>query len=285
MWRLQEHDRIRYNLEVDSTLAQLKASDKVLETIDPDKLQFEVRSIIPSYPIVVVPGAFTQEYPDHDARGQRIIHAAKSIGLDAETIGLPSFCSPQTGGECIAKWLGQSDKRDIILVSLSKGSADTASFFSSPQHYALRKQIRAWVSIGGLLYGTPIINTICANPMLRLYISTLLRLKGYRFKDLKTLMWHRTMAPPWNDYDLPIVPMLHVQSIPRYEHLSCPLAIRAVKRALSYGVSDGGGILLSDLLRYKEPLLLVEKRDHYFKDLPIQALLHRILFWINHLSQ
>jgi hypothetical protein len=98
-------------------------------------------------------------------------------------------------------------------------------------------------------------------------------------------VWSDAHAPSWNTCGALSIPVIHVQSVPRYEDLSSRLAIRAVKRAFHYGVSDGGGVLLSDLARYNGSLVLIEKRDHYFRDIPMQALLGRILYWIDYVAE
>lgn len=285
MWRLGDEEVASYNREVESTIDRLRATGRVLEVIDPDHLASPSDPAALPLTIVIVPGAFAKEYPQHDARGQRIADAARGLELNVEVLDSPSFCTPQVGGDCVADWLTRTDIRNVIFVSLSKGSADVASFFSQPSYRSLHHQIRAWVSIGGLLYGSPIVNAIHARPLWRLFISGLLRMKGYRYTDLSTLMWNSAHSPSWNKVGALSIPVIHVQSVPHYEDLSSPLAIRAVKRALPYGVSDGGGVLLSDLNRYDGSFVLVEKRDHYFRDIPMEALLRRILYWIERVAE
>jgi hypothetical protein len=285
MWRLGEEEVVGYNRQVESTIERIRATGRVLETIDPDRLTpSEDREVTPST-IVIVPGAFAKEYPQHGAQGQRLVGAARDWGFNVDVLDTPSFCSPVIGGSYIANWLTRTGRRDVILVSLSKGSSDTASFFSQPSYRPFQQQIRAWVSIGGLLHGSPIVNAIHARPLWRLFISGLLRMKGYRYTDLSMLMWNEAHAPSWNTFGALSIPVIHVQSVPRYEDLSSGLAIRAVKRALPYGVSDGGGVLLSDLARYDGSFVLIEKRDHYFRDIPMQALLGRILYWIDYVVE
>lgn len=285
MWRLGEEDVVAYNRQVESTVERLRSTGRVLETIDPDHLApSEERQATPST-ILIIPGAFAKEYPKHDARGQRIVKAARDLGVNVDVLDTPSFCSPVVGSSYIANWLARTGKRDVLLVSLSKGSSDAASFFSQPSYQRFQQQIRAWVSIGGLLSGSPIVNLIHARPLWRLFISGLLRIKGYRYADLLTLMWNDAHAPLWNTYGALSIPAIHVHSVPRYEDLSSALALRAVKRALHYGVSDGGGVLLSDLARNDGYLVLIEKRDHYFRDIPMRALLARILYWIDYVAE
>jgi hypothetical protein len=284
MWKLREEEVVGYNRQVEDTVKSLRATGRVLETIDPDRLTPSVtRGVTPST-ILIVPGAFAKEYPEHDAQGQRIVDAAKDWGINVCVLDTPSFCSPVVGGSYIANWLARTDRRDVMLISLSKGSSDAASFFSQPSYRPLQQQIRSWVSIGGLLYGSPIVNAIHARTLWRLFISGLLRINGYRYTDLSTLLWSDAHAPSWNRCGALSIPVIHVQSVPRYEDLSSGLAIRAVKRAFHYGVSDGGGVLLSDLARYEGSLVLIEKRDHYLRDIPVQALVGRILYWIDYVA-
>ena len=285
MWRLGERDAARYNQDVASAIERLKGTGRVLETIDPERLPPVGNPLNSSVTMAIVPGAFAKEYPQHDARGQRFVDAAQALGFNVDVVDVPSFCSAKVGGDCIANWLKHTNKRNVVLISLSKGSADTASFFSNPDYRPLHHHVRAWVSIGGLLCGSPIINAIDARPLWRLFISSLLRMKGYRYADLASLRWDSVRQPEWNSYGTLSIPVIHVQSVPRYEHLSSPLAIRAVKRALPYGVSDGGGVLLSDLSRYDGSFVLVEKRDHYFRDVPVQPLLRRMVYWIDRVSE
>lgn len=280
MWRLKEKEIHLYDQGVSAIVESLQATGRVLEVFDPNHSAAHFTPSTLPFTLAIIPGAFAKEFPEHDARGQRIVEAAQELGLTAEIIEVPSFCSPSVGARYVAEWLEGAGQQEVLLVSLSKGSADAASFFSNPEYRSSHSRIRGWISIGGLLSGTPIINRIHSHPLARLYVAAALRLKGYRYSDLLTLRWSRQSLPEWNANPALSIPIVNVYGIPRYQHLSSPLAIRAVKRALRYGVSDGGGVLLGDLHRYQGSFVLVKDRDHYFRDVPIKALLVRLLFWV-----
>jgi len=279
MRALSSGDAARYNEGVSSVLQELTSRGQVLDALRPEELSTCDDSFSKTLPIAVVPGAFTKEYPSHDARGQRIIDAATALGVEAHAVPLPSFCSPSEGAGWLAKWLEQCPAEHVLLISLSKGSADVASFLSNPSYTHLQPRIAAWVSVSGLLCGTPICNTINRHPLRRLSVSALLRIRGYRYRDLRELRWHAEELPHWNKLSEVALPILHVQGFPRYQDLSSRLSRKSVHRLLAFGQSDGGGVLLRDTLRYPGWHLPVLGRDHYLTNVPMQPFLRSILSW------
>ena len=237
--------------------------------------QFEVsQGVIEGAPtLAIVPGAFFKEYPQHDATGERIVSAARELGCPVHQVPLPSFCSPQAGARSIAQWFEEriniEPAEAVIIVSLSKGTADAASFLSSPDYVPLHGRIRGWISISGLFCGSPLINTIARRPLLRSWVSLILRWHGYTFSQLNELLWHADRLPTWNEIPEVPFPILHVQSFPRAAELSSALARRCARRILPHGPSDGGGVLLSDTLRYPGRVWPVLGKDHYFRDVPM----------------
>lgn len=245
-------------------------------------------------PLVIVPGAFAREYPAHGADGSRILSAAKTLGIEAYRIPLPSFCSVSTAAGLIRKWLDAWHGPPVILVALSKGAADVkrmildAADDDAGTQADVAGKIRGLITISGIMTGTPLVNYAEQKPIFRTYLRIVFRLFGYRFADLADLRWSKEVsaAPAQRERAAPelTLPTLNIVGAPQESDLSSSLARRSYRRIANHGPSDGGGILIRDFLRYPGAVVPLCGKDHYMVDVATDDLLLRSLKVLSELS-
>jgi hypothetical protein len=112
--------------------------------------------------VVVVPGAFYQEYPQTGGGGESIMLELEALGVAVDRVPIRSTGTLQQNAEILRDFLQRSTSRSILLLSLSKGGADIKTALRD--HPDCFKKVVLWVSIGGILSGTPLINWVRARP-------------------------------------------------------------------------------------------------------------------------
>ena len=180
-----------------------------------------------------------------------------------------SFGPLVANARMLLDWLGRHRDREIGLVTLSKGGLDlkTAITISQSQgsfdfHFG---HVRAWVSVGGPLQGTPLVHWLQARPLRSAGLRVLLRLRGHRFNVINELsrqpgerQWAQPQVPP-------SIRLIHVLSFPLRRHLTHPWAPRGYDRLADLGPNDGAGILLGDLTHWPGVVYPVWGADHYLQ--------------------
>jgi len=219
--------------------------------------------------IGVIPGAFWQEHPETGADGRFIFPIAAQVGLGAQLVPVHSFGPLAANGQMVLDWLGRHRDRDIVLVSLSKGGLDLKTAITISQargsvdfHFG---HVRAWVSMGGPLQGTPLVHWLHQRPLRSAGLRVLLRLRGQRFNVVNELsrgpgapLWQWPQVPQW-------VRLIHVLSFPLRRHLTHRWAPRGYDRLAPMGPNDGAGILLGDLTSWPGVVYPVWGADHYLQ--------------------
>ena len=229
-----------------------------VQNIDP------VQAIQPTL-IGIVPGAFYREHKHSGADGASLVAIGKAMGCPVELIPVESFGSLARNAEVISKWLSQNSEQRVLLVSLSKGSADLKVALAVPDAGALFHNVVAWISMSGLPQGTPLVAWLRRQRFRQLGVRLLLRLRGQRYSVVEELR-------PEADGPLAVWPVLppnmrviHILGFPLRRHLAHPWAPRAYERLASLGPNDGGGFLLADVAHLPGTVLPVWGADHYLQ--------------------
>ncbi len=214
---------------------------------------------LPADIIGVVPGAFYRDHYDTGADGARIFAIAKKLGCVAELIPVPSFGRLDENAAVIADWLAANRGKRIALVSLSKGGADVKRALTlRPDAFA---DVAAWISLSGIVNGTPLIAWLRARPLRWWAVRIILWWRGQSRKTLTDL--HHQPESKW-----PAVPpnlrIVHVIGFPMERDIVHPWAPRAYKRLAPLGPNDGGGIILADCVNFPGIVCPILGADHYF---------------------
>lgn len=225
--------------------------------------------------LALIPGAFYKEFPKHGADGTRIVLAAKDLGMPIHRLPFPSFCGVSEGAKRIAEWLKVWKGPPLVVISLSKSALDMREFFSNPKNKSLFYKIRAWVSVSGIIQGTPLVDILERSLLRKYLVRFYFALKTYSYPGLLELSYSAPNIECSNSLELPF-PSYHIVGFPSLENLSSRLSRRSTKRLASYGVSDGGGILLKDTISYPGIVIPLLGYDHFLQGISEVQLLQGI---------
>ncbi len=217
----------------------------------------------PNPHIVIMPGAFHLHHQDTGADAKNVREMAKQLGWTSEVVNVGSLGSLQTNADALIQHLANCPAQSIILVSLSKGSADVVATVANDQQDKIFSKVRCWISLSGLTFGTPLVGWLRRQwwrmPIVRLMLWS----KGLRFNELDEIDYAKNprLSEP------PVLPAgmnaLHVVGFPCQKHLQHRWAHRAYKRVAPLGPNDGGGFLLADADRLPGQVVPIWGADHY----------------------
>jgi hypothetical protein len=215
--------------------------------------------------LAVVPGACYVEYPETGADGRRLREVARERGWRVEVIPVASFGSLADNARTVCDWLRDRPEGPVVLASLSKGGADVKEALARPDAAAAFRNVTAWVSVSGIVFGTALAGWFLGRPLWRLAIRLLCRYRRYEFAVFRQLD-RREDGPLAGELELPPgLRTVHVVGFPLTCHLRGRRARRAHRRLAPLGPTDGGGILLGDLARLPGLIFPVWGADHYLE--------------------
>jgi hypothetical protein len=244
--------------------------DRVLRSPDNRAFFRKVQSGDPSAPfpptrVGIVPGAFYREHKNTGADGARLASIVESMNCPVESLPVASFGSLGENAALIGDWLSQHRRERLLLISLSKGSADLKVVLALPNANELFHNVVAWVSLSGLPQGTPLVTWLRRRPLRRLGVRLLLRLRGQRYSVVEEL--RPDAGGPLTSWPAlpPRLRVIHVVSFPLRRHLLHPWANRAYERIAPLGPNDGGGFLLGEAARLPGIVFPIWGADHYLQ--------------------
>jgi hypothetical protein len=228
--------------------------------------------------IVLMPGAFHGQYEHTGADGRRVFELAQDLNWPAEKVPVPTLGSMAGNAALLVDALARHRGEPMIVVSLSKSGADVRAALDRPEAARELRDVRAWVNLSGIVTGTPLVAWLRARPLRCLGVRVLLRLRRQRFAEIEELR-HGPGSPLANPLVLPAtMRAIHVIGFPHVRDLSNDWARRAHARLAPLGPSDGGGILLRDILDLPGHVYPVRGCDHYLQPpWDVRPLLRRIL--------
>ncbi|HEY8668881.1 MAG TPA: hypothetical protein VIL86_19695 [Tepidisphaeraceae bacterium] len=218
--------------------------------------------------LVIMPGAFHRHHDHTGADGACLLTAAAALGWPCpRVVDVPSLGSLQDNAAALIEHLRRACPPGcgrIVLASLSKGSADVAVALRHPDAPEAFAHVRGWVSLSGLLFGTPLVQWLRRSRLRMAGVHLSLWMKGLRFGPVQELRHDRQTldtGPPVPSHFRAI----HVFGFPLRRHLRHPWAPKGYERLAPLGPNDGGGILLADALRVPGCVYPVWGADHYLK--------------------
>ena len=225
--------------------------------------------------VAVVPGAFHADRRRTGADGARIIAIARQAGCEACVIPTPSFGGLDESARRIVDFLRDQRHRRILLVSLSKGGAEVKRALSLPETGEAFGKVGSWVSLSGMVQGTPLIGWLRQRPWRWWGIRGWLWWRGHGGQAMRDL---RHQSGGWPTLP-PHLRVVHAYGFPLGRHLAHPWAGRGYERLAPLGPNDGGGILLADLVRLPGIVCPLWGVDHYLRpSWDMEPLLQRIIY-------
>jgi hypothetical protein len=237
----------------------------------------EPLALDPSVMVAVVPGAFYQEERRTGADGARVMEIAGETGCATARIPVCSFGSLDENARIILDWLAANRERRVVLVTLSKGSADLKYALSLPGAAELFRNVNAWISISGMCQGTPLAGWLRRQRLLRLGVRFVLWWRGQRYSSIEELR-HEADGPLARWPELPShMKVIHMVGFPLRRHLAHPFALRGYERIASHGPNDGCGFLLGEVVNLPGVVYPIWGADHYLQAIWDVGPLQRIL--------
>jgi hypothetical protein len=177
-------------------------------------------------------------------------------------------------------YLAELGSKNTLMVSLSKGAADIkCALRDDPNCF---QHVSLWVSIGGILSGTPLINWVGARPP----VDWLNRLVFYwRGRDYRFFTQLARAPAGGLDFELSLpshLQVIHAVGFPLRRHATTRYAKIWHKRFAKHGPNDAV-LLLEDLLRLPGRILPIWGVDHYYSPKwDFRMLVHGMLrYWNN----
>lgn len=217
--------------------------------------------------VVIVPGAFYEQFPQSGADGHVMREQAARFGCRVEMISLPNLGSLDDNARQIIDWLvGRPiTEAPIILVSLSKGGSDVKRALGLTDTARTFANVAVWINLSGILSGTPLVTWLFSNSLRSCWTRWLLRRRRCNLNAIRELD-RRSGAPLDGELQLPAhMQAIHVVGFPLCRHATNRLARRNHARLEPYGPNDGAGILLADAVRWPGLLYPVWSADHYLR--------------------
>jgi hypothetical protein len=201
-------------------------------------------------------------------------------GLPTEIVPVRSFgLLPEQAG-IIAECLNARREAEVIVVSLSKGTAEVK--LALKHHPEAFRHVRAWVNISGLLYGSEWVRWLLDRRVSRWSARVWCWYWRYPFAALEQL---RRGQNTLLDFDVsPPAHMrtIHIIGLPLTNRLSHKYTRRSFLRLTPLGPNDGMGIMAGDVVRYPGLIYPVWSADHFLRSrgLDVQAFVGRVLHYL-----
>jgi hypothetical protein len=224
--------------------------------------------------VLIAPAAGYVERPEYGGDGRVAQEAAEGLGLERGVVPLESLGSIAVNVDILRSVLSAEPEDSVILVSLSKGSAEVRLALEDPR---ARRSVRGWLNVSGLLRGTPLTDYRPGNRLAYLWGRSLMLLKGVPTAFLNDLGHESAiLAGPYTE--LKGVRVANLIGLPLREHLSGRVASRHRDLA-RWGPNDGYGLTL-DAMHPAGPTYPAWGANHYFQVPGLEAVLAGLLSWL-----
>ncbi len=225
--------------------------------------------------VLVVPAAGYREMPAYDGDGLLCRSIAQEFGMTARLVPTLSTGPVAANALIVREALAAEPERSVVLVTLSKGSAETRVALAEPGPW--QDRLHAWVQVGGVPRGTWLIDRIQQRWWRRLALALLIRLRGLDSRLLEGFSRDApgiagpAQAPPG-------VLAISLIGFVLSSHVSGRIAARHAELG-SLGPNDGFTLILDSVL---EPGFVypVWGADHYFRVPTLSQTLYRVFRYL-----
>lgn len=229
--------------------------------------------------VVLVPGLLYKHFPETGGDGAALRKIADTMSIPFVTIPLDGTEGLRASAATISEWLRfhVPPAKAIVLVSLSKGSAEVMHAFAQSDVSPAFQRVIAWISVSGLPLGTPSMELIMRNPLRRAFLGAYCYVKGWKLDSIRELLAHRPSPPKMLP---PHITFIQVVAFPQREHLKDRPSRRLHRQLAKIGPSDGYA-LLEELTRLPGYLYPVWGADHYLRGMDeLAARLAKVLAFV-----
>lgn len=226
--------------------------------------------------MIVVPGMFYREYLEIGADGKLVKDIARKFGMKTVTAPTSSLGSVNENLAILHEYLCRVATRPFWLVSMSRGSAEVKWLLQRYPDAPYLSALRVWLSIAGIVAGTPLHERIYANKFYGAMHRSLARINRISPALGEELVcsnpnWQKLTCPPHTQ-------IINIIAVPLSWHVT-ESAIRRYYRLCPFGPTDGV-VLLTDYLDEPGLIYPVWGADHFLRMSRIAALFYRLLYFL-----
>ncbi len=132
--------------------------------------------------LIVIPGLFYDINKEIGGDGKQLRTMASNLGFNEGIIEVKPTGSIQQNGEIICNWIKQTNINKIILLSISKGSADFKEAVNQCKEVIFKdKKIISWINLGGINKGSYLVNQADSSFIKRIYVKYLGMKYGFSY--------------------------------------------------------------------------------------------------------
>lgn len=235
-----------------------------LEKLKMNSLPDELKEI-KNYFIVFVPGFAYKEDTTTGANFSTQRELLSAAGVENELVETDEWGLVDSNALIISNRLKviAEKHKNLIVVSASKGGLETAIALGKNMTKEETYAIKAWISVGGILKGSPIADQYLSGPR-RLFAKFILWTKGKKIDVVRDIS-HKKGAERYKELQFPLnIKIIHFIGAPLATQIS-----KAIKRRyyslIKLGPNDGVTTLPDEI---SETGIIVAGLglDHYFND-------------------
>jgi hypothetical protein len=222
------------------------------------------------YLVVFVPGLFYKTHPETKGDLREAEQLVQSMGVATDRVESGDADTVEANAQRIADFITQrnDDGRELILVSASKGGPEVLYALGKLVPPAAARRVRAWVSIGGVLRGSPVADQYLAGP--RSWLAGVVAWwMGFPCDMVASLSTARSLAR-FSALSMPThIQVLHYVAVPLSGTIT-PEVRDPYETMQPHGPSDGLTLLTDELLPGGKVITDVGL-DHRYADPRISA--------------
>ncbi|MDQ3159654.1 MAG: hypothetical protein M3Q51_01370 [Pseudomonadota bacterium] len=226
---------------------------------------------------LVVPGFFYAEHPDIGSGGDVVLASAAACGFAVDRVPMKSLGTVLENAAILKSALEADKHPNIWLVSFSKGAAEIRLLM---QQLGSRfpDNVRGWISISGIVGGTPLATMKFRSALHRLYGRMFFPLLGTSFEAISQMrhdheFWQDALVLP-ND-----MKCIHVAGVPLLGHVQ-PLLVERHQLLNEFGTNDGIS-LLQTTMAAPGHIYPLWGADHFLRTPRLSPLIYRLMHFVN----
>jgi len=211
--------------------------------------------------LIIVPGMFAQEKPELGGDGALIRKIATTLGFSVSTAPLDGRASITENASALHHYLESVQHEQFWLLSISRGSADVKIMLQRYRDSPVYEQLTHWISISGLVTGTPLLRGHARRPIYSKFVQGLSKIQGISTQLAIELDCEHAH---WSDLHYPqALTITHVMPVPLNWHVTSPVMSRYA-RLQEQGPTDGL-VLLADTLAQPGHIYPIWGADHMLR--------------------
>jgi hypothetical protein len=210
--------------------------------------------------------------PKSQAIGGTVCRAAERLGCRSVDVQTSLTGDLRTNARIVCDALGACQQGSVILMSVSKGSADVVAAFNEPDAGTVFQNVVAWIEVCGLSDGIPILNRLQSDEDGQFEKQILYLFRHHDpnlVRDFLAIAHELGYGPGYPLHDRPITTPPHIMRLnatgfPTRRHLTKEVSRALYEELTSFGPNDGYGILRDVVARPGETYA-IWGTDHYFR--------------------